>query len=75
MISHNDHLEEGEEIICIGARTADGRLVNGNRYKAIKGLEEGIFAYQPYVTVIDEYGKSFSCHAARFRKLTPEDNH
>ena len=73
MITHNDTLEEGEEIICIGARTADNALVNGKRYQALSGLEPGVFSDRRYVTVIKENGREASFHASRFRKLTQED--
>lgn len=72
-LTHNDTLAEGEEIICIGARTADGNLTDGKRYQALYGIEEGIFSTSPYVTVIGDDGRRYSCHASRFRKLTPED--
>lgn len=72
MITHNDTLEAGEEIICIGAREL-GLLVEGKRYQTLYGLEPGVFADRPYVTVITENGREGSFHASRFRKLTPEE--
>ena len=72
MITHNDTLEAGEEIICIDGE--DRRfLTNGKRYRAVNGLQEGIFPNQPYVTVIADHGAQEVYHASRFRKLTPED--
>jgi hypothetical protein len=73
MIAYDDIVEAGEEVICTGARGVR-ILTNGKRYTAINGLEEGIFPDRPYITVITDNGMEGSYHAARFRKLTPEDN-
>lgn len=72
MITYNDTLEAGEEIICIGGEDR-WFLTNGKRYRAVNGLQEGMFPTQPYVTVIADHGKEVVYHASRFKKLTPED--
>ncbi len=44
-------------------------LTHGKQYTALYGIEEGIFACRPFVTVIDDVGKEYSCHASRFTNL------
>lgn len=61
-------LEPNEKVIAIGTESTNGNLTKFKEYKAIRGLEAGIFANRPFVTVLGEYGKPFSCHASRFIK-------
>lgn len=61
-------LEPNEKVIAIGTETTNGNLTKFKEYKAIRGLEKGIFENRPFITVIGEYGKPFSCHASRFIK-------
>lgn len=69
-VSRNDtELPVGEPLVAVGTRTSDGHLVYGKIYCALKGLEAGIFPDRPFITVIGEDGKTFSCHAIRFIKL------
>lgn len=63
-----DSLELNEKVIAIGTEATNGNLTKFKEYKAIHGLEAGIFADRPYITVMGEYGKPFSCHALRFIK-------
>jgi len=51
---------------CIGARTTDGRLTDGKVYTALYGIEPGIFQSRPFVTVIEDTGKTSSWHLSRF---------
>lgn len=41
-------------------------LTKDKLYTSLKGKEEGIFENSPYVTIIDDYNKRFSCHFNRF---------
>ena len=41
-------------------------LTKDKLYTSLKGKEEGIFENSPFVTIIDDYNKRFSCHFNRF---------
>jgi len=58
-------LEAGEAIIATGVRGLR-HLTTGKTYYAINGTEGGIFESSPYVTVINDVGKEYSCHQSRF---------
>ena len=47
-------------------------LTEGKVYEALYGWEEGIFENRPFVSVIDDTGKQYSCHLVRFRIFQPE---
>ena len=50
-------------------------LTEGKIYTSLKGIEEGIFIDRPFVSLIDDNGKPFSCHASRFKiKEIKEEN-
>lgn len=53
-------------ITAQGIRGVEDHLTQDKIYTALHGLEEGIFSNRPFVTVIDDNGKTFSCHASRF---------
>jgi len=59
-------LNPGDEIICEGSRGLSN-LTSGKAYKALHGKEDGIFENRPFVTVIDDDGKEYSCHLSRFK--------
>jgi len=61
-------LEPNEIVVAVGTEATNGNLTKFKEYKAIRGLEAGIFADRPYIAVMGEYGKPFSCHASRFIK-------
>lgn len=55
----------GDKIKClnnIGYYT----LTEGKIYTCLYGLEDGIFANRPFVTVINDNGKEVGAHASRF---------
>lgn len=60
-------LAVGADIVALGTVGISDKLTLGKVYQAIYGLEAGIFADRPFVTVICNTGKHFSCHASRFR--------
>lgn len=69
-ITSNTVLHDGAEIVALGVQGVSftyNALTIGKTYKALYGLEEGIFQSRPYVTVIDNTGKELCCHASRFR--------
>lgn len=63
-----DYLGLNEEIVAIGTEGTNNNLTKFKEYKAIHGLEEGMFKNRPFITVMGDYGKPFSCHASRFIK-------
>ena len=56
------------KIIAVGTRGLTN-LTNGREYTALNGIEPGILPSRPYVTVVDDEGKVYSCHASRFTDL------
>lgn len=64
------HLEPDEVIVAIGTRDIGNYLTYGKGYIALNGLEKGIFLNRPYVTIILDNGKPFTCHASRFVKAS-----
>lgn len=58
----------GQDIVCLGTRGTP-TLTRGKIYHSLFGLERGILPGSPFVTVIDDEGKRYSCHAARFYQL------
>lgn len=61
-------------LIATGDRGVTGYITNGKEYFAINGLEEGIFEDRPFVTIICNTGKLWSCHASRFRIIEPTND-
>lgn len=59
---------------AIGVRDISDKLTTGKEYEALFGIEEGIFLDRPYVTVIGDNGKQYSCHASRFKIIEEKDN-
>lgn len=41
-------------------------LTYGKEYELLHGIEPGMVPTRPFVTVIDDNGKEFHCHASRF---------
>ena len=58
-------MKPNQTLICVAARGIHN-LTQGKEYVCLYGLEEGIFADRPYVTVIGDDGKKLCCHATRF---------
>ena len=44
-------------------------LTTGKQYECLHGTEPGIFESRPFVTVIDDNGKKYSCHQSRFEEI------
>jgi len=63
-----------QEIICTASRGFEGALTTGHVYRCMYGTEEGILAYRPFVTVVDDNGHTLSCHASRFRPAPTGEN-
>lgn len=61
-----DKVIAGTELIAMGTRGLTA-LVKGKTYKSLYGAEEGIFPSCPFVTVIGEHGRKYSCHLSRFK--------
>ena len=57
---------EGTELIAVGTRGLTNLTLN-KVYIALYGAEPGIFPNSPYVSVIDDAGKQYSCHLSRFK--------
>lgn len=55
--------------ICIGSHTPEKELTQFKVYEALNGIESGIFAGRPFITVIGESGEKYSCHASRFQPV------
>lgn len=49
-------------------------LTTGKQYETIEGIEEGIFADRPFVTIIDDAGNRQSMHAKRFNIIKEKDS-
>lgn len=63
----------GSQIVAVGTRDIR-ELTAGKVYTALKGKEEGIFEDRPFVHVIDDNGKKYCCHLARFKPLENSEN-
>jgi hypothetical protein len=59
---------KGDEVELIYDDGAQYFLTKGKSYTVIKDEEEGIFKSQPFVTVLNDEGKPYVCHAARFKR-------
>jgi hypothetical protein len=59
------------KIKAIGVRGIK-ELTENKVYEALYGIEEGIFPDRPFVTVINDYNREFSCHLCRF-EIIDED--
>ena len=55
----------GTELLAVGVDDIS-TLTEGKLYKSLYGWEEGIFETRPYVSIIDDSGKQYSCHLSRF---------
>lgn len=57
------------EIICKGARDANligANLTTDKVYETLNGIEAGIFADRPFVSIVADDGKKHTYHASRF---------
>jgi hypothetical protein len=74
IVSADDEKErvlEGTELLAVGV--SDIReLTEGKLYKALYGWEKGIYKDRPYVSIIGDNGKQYSCHLSRFRIPQPK---
>lgn len=57
---------------AVGVRDIYHHLTANKIYTTLYGIEEGIFKDRPFVTVIDDNGKKYSCHYDRFIDITEE---
>jgi len=57
----------GTKLIAIGTKGLSDVITAGNTYIAINGAENGIVPFRPYVTILSDSGKEFSCHLSRFK--------
>lgn len=63
-------IQPNELITAYGTRGMRN-LTAGKEYVCINGTEAGLFPGRPYVSVIDDDGKLYSCHQSRFEKIEP----
>lgn len=59
-------------LICRIPERTGGSLTSGRVYTAMFGIEPGIFATRPFVTVTDDNGTVVSCHLSRFEVIDDE---
>lgn len=60
-------IKKGDKITCYGDRTTERNLTRGKVYEALTDEVPGIFPDRPYITVIDDNGERYFCHASRFK--------
>lgn len=60
------NFKKGDRLLCTGSRTVDGLLTDGKIYEALEDAEPGIFSDRPYITVTNDLGRPWTCHAHRF---------
>lgn len=53
------------KLLAIGVRGLFN-LTKNKEYITLRGIEPGIFENSPFVSIIDDNGKGFSCHLGRF---------
>ena len=51
---------------AIGTMSAGRHLTKNKIYISTSNKIEGIFEDRPFVSLIDDFGKPFSCHLCRF---------
>ena len=70
------YVNDGKQYIIEAIGVRDLRsLTTGKHYETINGIEGGIFADSPYITLIDDDGNKQSMHAARFNIIKEKDSH
>lgn len=68
MICKDPQFVAGQDIVCIGSRDI-AKLTRGKIYKSLNGIERGVLPSSPFVTVINDEGQPYTCHASRFYQL------
>lgn len=59
---------KGDVLDLIYADGAEYWLTMGKTYTVIKDEEPGIFQSRPFVTVLNDEGNPYVCHADRFKR-------
>lgn len=63
------NFKKGDKLKCIANRGVERYLRSNIVYIAVTDTEPGIFTSDPYITVVNENGDEYSCHARRFEKV------